>query len=114
MRHRARSATGALACCTVLLAACGGAEEAPSAAAQAAPAVTTRVPAPDESPTTVPPPTGPPPSFTAPASTLASQVSGVPETPSALRFTAPLVGGGEIDLAGYAGQPVLFWFWAPY
>jgi hypothetical protein len=34
--------------------------------------------------------------------------------PEALRFTAPLVGGGEVDLAGYAGRPVLLWFWAPY
>ena len=37
-----------------------------------------------------------------------------PDAPDALRFTAPLVGGGEVDLAGYAGQPVLLWFWAPY
>lgn len=34
--------------------------------------------------------------------------------PDALRFTAPLVGGGDIDLTGYTGQPVLLWFWAPY
>ena len=33
--------------------------------------------------------------------------------PEALGFVAPLVNGGEIDLAGFAGQPVLFWFWAP-
>jgi hypothetical protein len=32
---------------------------------------------------------------------------------SALDFRAPLVGGGEFDGADYAGQPVVFWFWAP-
>ena len=36
------------------------------------------------------------------------------QAPEALRFTASLVGGGEVDLAGYAGRPVLLWFWAPY
>lgn len=33
--------------------------------------------------------------------------------PDALRFTAPLVGGGTLDLATYAGSTVVFWFWAP-
>jgi hypothetical protein len=33
--------------------------------------------------------------------------------PEALRFTAPLVGGGEFDGAAPAGRPVAFWFWAP-
>ena len=35
------------------------------------------------------------------------------EVPDALAFSAPLVGGGTIDLADYAGKPVLLWFWAP-
>jgi uncharacterized lipoprotein len=40
--------------------------------------------------------------------------SGDPATaPEALRFTAPAVGGGTLDLATYAGQTVAFWFWAP-
>jgi hypothetical protein len=30
-----------------------------------------------------------------------------------LAFSAPQVGGGTIDMAAYAGQPVLLWFWAP-
>lgn len=34
--------------------------------------------------------------------------------PAALQFTAPLVGGGEIELGEYAGRPVLLWFWAPW
>ena len=33
--------------------------------------------------------------------------------PAALQFTAPLVGGGELDAATLAGKPTLFWFWAP-
>jgi hypothetical protein len=33
--------------------------------------------------------------------------------PEALRFTAPLVGGGEFDGAAYADKPTVFWFWAP-
>lgn len=33
--------------------------------------------------------------------------------PEALRFTAPLVGGGEFDGSTVAGRPVAFWFWAP-
>lgn len=37
--------------------------------------------------------------------------SGVPE---ALRFRAPLVGGGEIDMSTLADRPVVLWFWAPY
>jgi hypothetical protein len=37
-----------------------------------------------------------------------------PDVAEALRFRAPLVGGGEIDLSTLAGQPVVMWFWAPY
>jgi hypothetical protein len=33
--------------------------------------------------------------------------------PQSLAFSAPQVGGGTIDMAEYAGQPVLMWFWAP-
>ncbi|HEX4983866.1 MAG TPA: hypothetical protein VFV63_19325 [Ilumatobacteraceae bacterium] len=36
------------------------------------------------------------------------------EVPAALRFRAPLVGGGEIDMSTLAGKPVVMWFWAPY
>jgi hypothetical protein len=36
------------------------------------------------------------------------------QVPAALQFRAPLVGGGEIDLAaGFTGLPTVFWFWAP-
>jgi hypothetical protein len=47
---------------------------------------------------------------TSPASTTAVATAAVPDS---LAFTAPRVGGGSIDLAQYAGQPVLLWFWAP-
>ncbi len=33
--------------------------------------------------------------------------------PAALQFTAPTVGGGELDAATLADKPTLFWFWAP-
>ncbi len=36
-----------------------------------------------------------------------------PVAPEALQFTAPAVGGGEIDAASFAGKPTVFWFWAP-
>jgi hypothetical protein len=38
----------------------------------------------------------------------------VGDVPDALRFTAPLVGGGDIEMAALAGRPVLLWFWAPW
>jgi hypothetical protein len=39
---------------------------------------------------------------------------GVVDVPDALEFSAPLVGGGEIELGALAGRPVLLWFWAPW
>jgi len=35
------------------------------------------------------------------------------EVPAALDFSAPLVGGGELDLRQFAGTTVALWFWAP-
>jgi hypothetical protein len=46
----------------------------------------------------------------APPSSLATQSSDVP---AALRFTAPLLGGGELDGAALADRAVMLWFWAP-
>ena len=49
------------------------------------------------------------------ATTTAADVgSPAPDVPEALRFRAPLVGGGEIDMSTLAGKPVVLWFWAPY
>ncbi|MEO6652348.1 MAG: hypothetical protein ABIP17_06800 [Ilumatobacteraceae bacterium] len=77
-----------------LLAACGASEpSAPAAAPVAsAPAATSNstspaTPADDSVPTSV---------------------------PAALQFSAPLVGGGDIELGALAGRPVLLWFWAPW
>ena len=54
------------------------------------------------------------PAANAPAATSAASVaSTTPSVPDSLAFTAPRVGGGTIDLAQYAGTPVLLWFWAP-
>ncbi|NND76322.1 MAG: hypothetical protein HKN44_15090 [Ilumatobacter sp.] len=35
------------------------------------------------------------------------------DVPSALQFSAPLVGGDALDAASLAGKPTVFWFWAP-
>lgn len=44
----------------------------------------------------------------------ASSDSPAGAVPAALEFSAPLVGGGEIELGALAGRPVLLWFWAPW
>lgn len=35
------------------------------------------------------------------------------EAAGALQFSAPLVGGGELDFRQFAGTTVALWFWAP-
>jgi hypothetical protein len=47
----------------------------------------------------------------APATTAAAVTGAVP---AALDFSAPTVGGGELDLRTYAGRNLALWFWAPY
>lgn len=60
------------------------------------------------------------PSPTAPAaepvadSAVPDRTAGDVVVPAALQFSAPLVGGGEIDLAELGDRPVLLWFWAPW
>lgn len=56
-----------------------------------------------------------------PATTLAATPAGSTapapaggEAPAALQFSAPLVGGGDVELTTLAGRPVLLWFWAPW
>lgn len=45
----------------------------------------------------------------------AAQGGGGGQSPAeALDFTAPAVGGGEIDGAELQGEPVVLWFWAPW
>lgn len=49
-----------------------------------------------------------------PGGTVASTVdTDVPAAPDALQFSAPLVGGGTLDLTQFAGRTVALWFWAP-
>lgn len=31
-----------------------------------------------------------------------------------LAFTAPAIGGGEVDASTHQGRPTLLWFWAPW
>lgn len=91
----------------LLLAACGGSESnGTGAAATAAPEATAAV---DTTPgDTAPGDTSAP----APDTTPGDSAPAV-EAPAALQFTAPAVGGGEIDFTEYAGRSVVLWFWAP-
>lgn len=34
--------------------------------------------------------------------------------PESINWTAPLIGGGEIDMSGFRDRGVMLWFWAPY
>ena len=43
----------------------------------------------------------------------AAEAPAVDAAPAALQFSAPLVGGGELDASTLAGKPTVFWFWAP-
>lgn len=53
------------------------------------------------------PPSGPSPQPT-------DAPGGGPAVPRELRFSAPALGGGEIDGADYAGSDLVIWFWAPW
>ncbi|HVF33229.1 MAG TPA: hypothetical protein VM933_09350 [Acidimicrobiales bacterium] len=46
----------------------------------------------------------------------APAASATSEAPAAdlLSFTAPAIGGGEVDVASFRGRPTLLWFWAPW
>jgi len=94
----------ALAASSLLIAACGGGSTNDGTAATPKPAAETSlasdVPAIDVAAA------GPAPADTAAAGDVVA-------APAALQFTAPLVGGGELDAATLAGKPTLFWFWAP-
>lgn len=105
-----------------LLVACGSGDEpasvdvaaAPTAAPEAASQTTaaSATAAPDTATDTA---TTDTPANAATASTAAPGDTAPPaDVPAALQLTAPLVGGGEIELGAYAGRPVLLWFWAPW
>jgi hypothetical protein len=98
----------------VFLAACSsGSDDTASSEATVTATGETAAPEPTEPPTTEPPATGSAPTDGSAASGGDGAADAVP-APAALQFRAPLVGGGEIDLAaGFTGRPTVLWFWAP-
>lgn len=104
-----------------VLAACGAPDDtasrpSPTAAAQSSvPTGSTTGTSSGSPPSTPRPAASEPTNQTAP-SPLVDPASTVPvaDVPEALKFAAPLVGGGDIELTTLAGRPVLLWFWAPW
>lgn len=48
------------------------------------------------------------------AGTVPSDAAAGAAAPEILQVSAPLIGGGELDLATVADRPVLLWFWSPF
>ena len=101
-----RRTLAALAGLALLASACGGGSEgggaAPGVDAVSEPAATEAPPAPAAD------------AVAEPEAEPAPETGAEPATvPAALQFSAPLVGGGEIDAGTLAGKPTVFWFWAP-
>lgn len=46
--------------------------------------------------------------------TTATATASAPAGSELLAFTAPAIGGGEVDASVYQGRPTLLWFWAPW
>lgn len=93
------------------LAACGASATSDDSSAPAAP-VTDAAPA-TEQPATEQPVTEQPAAEGASDSGNDTPSPAAAAVPSALQFTAPLVGGDELNAAELAGKPTAFWFWAP-
>jgi hypothetical protein len=49
-----------------------------------------------------------------PTATPSPATAGSASVPDVLGFTAPLVGGGELDASTLAGETAVFWFWSPF
>ena len=103
-------ALGAIAAGSLLFAACSGGSATDSATesaaeSDAAPAATEVVV--DE------PATEAPSAEAAGDAATIDDAATVEAAPAALQFSAPLVGGGELDASTLAGKPTVFWFWAP-
>lgn len=100
------------------LAACGSddvgapTDTFPVAAATPAPSTSEPPDAPPDDP--VPATTAPRPPDPSPGTDGGGSAVVPAEVPAVLRFSAPLVGGGDIELSTLAGRPVLLWFWAPW
>lgn len=61
------------------------------------------------------PEAGPEPTPSTTPEATATATEPTPEaTPEIYDWSASLVGGGSIDLAGYANTAVVLWFWSPY
>ena len=103
----------ALAAGSLLVAACSGGSTNDGTAATPEPAAETSPPT--DTPATDTPATDTPAADTPAADAPATEPAAgdVVAAPASLQFTAPLVGGGELDAATLAGKPTLFWFWAP-
>jgi hypothetical protein len=95
-----------------VLAACGGGAARSSGDTAAAPTGTQGGAPPTAPPTDATPATAAPPTRV-PSDPSDEATSGA-TVPAALQFSAPLVGGGDIELGALAGRPVLLWFWAPW
>jgi hypothetical protein len=117
-------ASGAL-----VAAACGGGDDATTDSGAPGSVPSTLEPVPDDASTdtTTGPATAPPrtdaedpgsadtiaPSPAPPTEPPVGQAA-APDAPEILQVTAPVVGGGELDLAAYGDRPLLLWFWAPF
>jgi hypothetical protein len=51
---------------------------------------------------------------TATSSAPSAPDASAPAGSELLAFTAPAVGGGEVDASIHQGRPTLLWFWAPW
>jgi len=58
--------------------------------------------------------TSPPPGPEAEAPETSASNESPESLPISYDWSAPLIGGGSVDLAGYANSAVVLWFWAPY
>ncbi len=102
---RTAAAVGAIA---VIVAACGGSDGGSVADPVSEPAA-----AETTAPVATDAPTGADVDAPTEADAPAADPAPAADAPEILRFSAPLVGGGELDAASTAGTPTAFWFWAP-
>lgn len=110
---RKRTVLAVTATSLLAVSACGGAtSETDGAGATVAPTMPS-TPAPSTpAPATDAPATSP--DTGTPATTDPATTPAPPPVADIVRFSSPLVGGGELDVgAAYGGAPVAFWFWAP-
>lgn len=56
----------------------------------------------------------PAPAASAPSSDPTGGRRPAPSPSELLAFTAPAIGGGQVDASIHQGRPVLLWFWSPW